>query len=638
MANTVKENAAKLQDDVKTQVSSIDTTPLTDAANKSQESLKNASESIVGSVAGEVQGGIQSLTQKFDQYSNKLSTTTVEGLITDGVQSLENMATDFVNGAIAGLTSKFASGVTVQFSEPDSNGIVYPIASSLKVEGGVDATVASILQLITGLGVDAGSLQKTLVDASPKGLLDAGKGLLVEKMGAFNGASAIATLTEIATESVLTVLEDATNGVLNSIKDVGDNTLNSIGKNITNIPASWDSDGVVTSVSTVTGTGANFDTVFDSAMGNMRNGLVDLRATISDNDNIKENVAGALSDVENLSGGKDGKTVQSAVDNTVDYQALYEKRGGEYRSLVQTKLAKDSQRGIIQSLNIETLTTVRKQIKAYAPSLVDADINRVIELCQGDADEFSQAVRLIYSANKQSYSSIRTFLKGIDTTIFNATRPPLTDIVFEEPYVIGSFDKTWNKGAGDPIFPYISSLEELLADIKNVKREVTEVVVHWTETHTNKNIGSEEINKYHRDARLDGIGYHYVIRRDGSLQRGRPVSLVGQHAPINSHNLRSIGIVFVGGINVPSGTPNSENFLSAQSLTRSQINTFDHFCRSIYSIFPGAQIVGHSNIDDDEFDPGFDVTSYVRANFGKKSKFTDPLTQAPFTLVELLTK
>jgi len=632
-----KENAAKLQDDVKTAVTSIDTAPLTDAANQSTESFKAANESVTGSIAGQIQGGVEGLTQKFDAFSDKLSDTTVEGLMTDGVESLKNMGTDFVNGAIAGLASKFASSVTVQFSEPDSNGIVYPIASSLQSEGGVDATVGTILRLITGLGIDAGSLQKTLIDASPKGLLDAGKGLLVDKMGAFDGASAITALTEAATESVLTVLEDATSGVLNNIKDAGGNTLNSIGKNITNIPASWDANGAVTSVTSVTGSGDNFDTAFGDAVSNIRNGLVDLRATISDDNNIKENLAGALSDVENLSGGKDGKTVQSAVGNTVNYQALYEKKGSEYRSLVQTKLAKNSQRGIIQGLNIETLTTVRKQIKAFAPALVDADINRVIELCQGDADEFSQAVRLVFSANKQSYSAIRTFLKSIDTTVFNATRPQLTDIVFEEPYVIGSFDKTWNKGTGDPVFPYISSLEELLADIKNIKREVTEVVVHWTETHTNKNIGSEEINKYHRDVGLDGIGYHYVIRRDGSLQRGRPVSLEGQHSPINRHDLRSIGIVFVGGINVPSGTPNSEQFLSVQSLTRSQINTFDHFCRSIYSIFPGAQIVGHSNIDEDEFDPGFDVTSYVRANFGKKSKFTDPLTQEPFTLIQLLT-
>ena len=76
------------------------------------------------------------------------------------------------------------------------------------------------------------------------------------------------------------------------------------------------------------------------------------------------------------------------------------------------------------------------------------------------------------------------------------------------------------------------------------------MVVHWTETFTNKNIGSEEIDAIQRDLGGNGIGYHYVIRRDGSLQRGRPNNIEGEHAAINGHNEFSIGIVLsfpVGG-------------------------------------------------------------------------------------------
>ena len=126
-----------------------------------------------------------------------------------------------------------------------------------------------------------------------------------------------------------------------------------------------------------------------------------------------------------------------------------------------------------------------------------------------------------------------------------------------------------------------------------------------------------------------------MVRRDGSIQRGRPINIEGQHAPTNDHNERSIGIAFVGGINAPSGTPNLENFVSVQSLTRSQFNTFDHFCRGFYSRFPGGQIVGHNDIDPLEDDPGFDVREYVLANFGKASKFTNPLKQSPFTIDEI---
>lgn len=108
-------------------------------------------------------------------------------MIDDGVQSLENMATDFVNDQISNLASKLGLGakVEIQFTEPDSSGMIYPIASSLEEEGGVSGTVTTILQLITGLGVGPGSLQQIVTDASAEGLLKAGKDLVEGKIGAF---------------------------------------------------------------------------------------------------------------------------------------------------------------------------------------------------------------------------------------------------------------------------------------------------------------------------------------------------------------------------------------------------------------------------------------------------------------------
>lgn len=37
-----------------------------------------------------------------------------------------------------------------------------------------------------------------------------------------------------------------------------------------------------------------------------------------------------------------------------------------------------------------------------------------------------------------------------------------------------------------------------------------------------------------------GIGYHFVIRKDGTIERGRPLSVVGAHA--QGDNLHTIGI------------------------------------------------------------------------------------------------
>jgi len=621
----------KLSESVKNAVASVDTTQLEASAKNAKDSLKNSVESVSGSVAGQVEGGVKSLTQKFDKYQDKLSNVTTEGLIDDGIQSLEGMKTAFVDELTSGLASKFGSAVKITFSEPDENGVVFPIQATLDAEGGVSGTVASVLQLITGLGVTPGNLQKALVEASPQGILDAGKDILSGKMGAFDGASAINSLANKAITSVTDELESVVRTNLAS-----NSNLNTVISTISAV----DANGNITRSSVTSsriGRGETDSAEFNEAiLKNKTNPLADLSNIVKDSGNIKQNLKKAGSDLENLSGGKDSKTVLNSVTGSAEARNTYTTKGDEYRSLIQTKVAKGSQTGIIQGISTEVLSDVKKRVRDFAPKLTDEQTNRVVNLSQGDAGDISEAVRLLYDATGKSFDSIRQLVKSIDTTIDNATRVTPSEAVFSEPYVIGSYEKEWKKGEGEPVFPYVSSIEELQAELRNVDRDVTEVVTHWSETHTNKNIGSEEINKYHLDLGLDGIGYHYVIRRDGSLQRGRPVNTQGQHAPVNNHDLRSIGIVFVGGINVPSGTPNSENFLSVQSLTRSQLNTFDHFCRSFYAVFPGGQIIGHNDIDEDEIDPGFEVINYVENIFRKQSKFTDTLSQTPLTIDEIL--
>ena len=617
---------SKIKDQVSNAATSIDTTKLEKTATDAKSTLENSVNSVAGSVAGKVEGGVKQLSQKFDKVQDKLNNTTVEGLVDDGAQSLENMATDMVTNAIAGLTSKFGSSVNVSFTEPDSNGVVFPLEVSLDAEGGTDK-ISGILKLITGLGVDAGSLQKAVIEGSPEGLLNAGKDNLSGKMGAFD-ANSIKSLADTAITSVTNEIESNINNVANNINSV------------VSFVSGMDSDGngdLTISRSSLTNSNRPSDSSeITSAIANVKTATeTDLNTLVTETKNIKQNLKKGVSDFENLSGGKDGSEVIKSIQNKSKAQARFTKAEEEYKSIVSQRVSKGSQRGVIQGLSTETLTTVKKDIKKFAPKATDDQINSIISLCQGDAAEFSEAVRLLSRLTGKNVEEIRIFLKDIDTTITKATLPPLGVTVFSEPYVIGSFEKSWNNGTGDPVFPYISSVEELSAEFRNISREVTEVVVHWTETHTNRNIGSEEINRYHLNLDLDGIGYHYVIRRDGSIQRGRPVNIQGQHAPINNHDVRSIGVVFVGGINVPTETPNSEDFLSSDSITRSQVNTFNHFCREIYKVYSGIQIVGHTDIDLVEVDPGFSVINYVETNFGKKSKFTDPTNQEPFTVSEI---
>ena len=622
-----KTNSESLKESLKGAVSSVDTKAIDDLGETTKTDISNSLETISGNIAGQVEGGVQSLTQEVDGFKDDLTAlSTKEGLLDAGAQSLENLKTDIVNGAVSAISSKLGANVSIEYTEPDSNGIVYPIQTSLTEQGGLDGTISAILTLITGLGsIDAGALQKAVVDAAPTGLMDAASNLS-GKIGAFTASS----INSLAATAMDTITGELVNSVIPT----------DINRAISFV-SSVDSDGgaseagVVFNMDNLTGAGPTADSEFNSAINSINAAKTDLETLVTKAKETKQNVEGLKSDLENLSGGKDPVEVQQSSKNASLNRQRYSKEVDISNSLVQSRIAKDGKNGIVQSLSTETLTDVNKKVKDFAPSLSPAEIQNVIGLSQGDSIDRDEAANILYKKTGEPFPVIKNFLKTIDTTITTATRQPPSEFVFTEPYVIGSYERDWKKGEGNPVFPYISSTEELQAELRNVSREITEVVVHWTETTTNKNIGSEEINQYHLAANLEGIGYHYVIRRDGSLQRGRPINIEGQHSPLNNHNERSIGVVFVGGINVPSGTPNPENFVSVQSLTRSQFNTFDHLCRAFYSTYAGGQIVGHNDIDETEEDPGFDVREYVLANFGKNSLFTDPLTQSPLTVDEI---
>ena len=229
-------------------------------------------------------------------------------------------------------------------------------------------------------------------------------------------------------------------------------------------------------------------------------------------------------------------------------------------------------------------------------------------------------------------NSVNKSLDNLDTTISGSVVVDAS--LFDTPTPLTSTANRWN-GSKTPqdVFTFVASVEELDAEFSTVRRDVTEVIIHATETYSNKNIGSPEINDIHNKLGHDGIGFHYVIRRDGSLQRGRPVNRKGEHAPVNDHDDFSIGIVMVGGLAAASGQENPSR--SPHSFTRAQFTTLEQFLESFYRKFPGGQVFGHNDVDIAELDPYFDVPDYVESIFRKTNKTTDPLNTGPLKPSEI---
>ena len=79
-------------------------------------------------------------------------------------------------------------------------------------------------------------------------------------------------------------------------------------------------------------------------------------------------------------------------------------------------------------------------------------------------------------------------------------------------------------------------------------RHVKRIILHCTATEPDQDIGVAEVRRWHTSEPLNwtDIGYHYLIRLDGKIERGRPVNLIGAHT--KGHNHDSVGIAYAGGI------------------------------------------------------------------------------------------
>lgn len=79
------------------------------------------------------------------------------------------------------------------------------------------------------------------------------------------------------------------------------------------------------------------------------------------------------------------------------------------------------------------------------------------------------------------------------------------------------------------------------------QRESTDAIfVHCSATKPSQNVGVREIRQWHKEQGWLDVGYHFVIKRDGTVEAGRDEMAVGSHAKGHNHN--SIGVCLVGGI------------------------------------------------------------------------------------------
>lgn len=82
--------------------------------------------------------------------------------------------------------------------------------------------------------------------------------------------------------------------------------------------------------------------------------------------------------------------------------------------------------------------------------------------------------------------------------------------------------------------------------------DTTAIIIHNSNGGKDVDFSAEQIHNMHIDCGYSGIGYHYVIRKDGTIERGRPEWAVGAHA--QGHNYYSIGICLSGDFQIAQPT------------------------------------------------------------------------------------
>jgi len=48
------------------------------------------------------------------------------------------------------------------------------------------------------------------------------------------------------------------------------------------------------------------------------------------------------------------------------------------------------------------------------------------------------------------------------------------------------------------------------------------IVIHYSATYADQTVTRDDIDRMHRERGFREIGYHWFIRRDGTLEEGRP--------------------------------------------------------------------------------------------------------------------
>ena len=136
-------------------------------------------------------------------------------------------------------------------------------------------------------------------------------------------------------------------------------------------------------------------------------------------------------------------------------------------------------------------------------------------------------------------------------------------------------------------------------------RVITSIAIHCSATRPSQDIGAADITAWHKKQGWRTIGYHWVIRRDGTLEKGRDEAIAGAH--VEGHNANSVGVCLVGGVAQDDFTKPENNFTPRQFATLKRLLT------DLARRFPDAVVKGHRDYPKvKKACPSFDARAWAK--------------------------
>lgn len=126
-----------------------------------------------------------------------------------------------------------------------------------------------------------------------------------------------------------------------------------------------------------------------------------------------------------------------------------------------------------------------------------------------------------------------------------------------------------------------------MAKVQFKKRERTDAIfVHCSATKPSMDWGVREVSQSHKERGFFAIGYHYVIKRDGTIEAGRDEDVIGAHA--KEHNWNSIGVCLIGGVD--------DHMKPEANFTGAQMVSLSNLLSELKARYPNAAIRAHHEV------------------------------------------